>query len=771
VTTKVRYAQPLLGVVQGSPTRYLVSVPGASVLIRQDGLACSVFADNAGTALSNPVPIGVAIGSAGVDTLGTLVVYLEAGNGYDAVATVGDASSTFAIPDISPDVADVLGPIPPGTYAADNAVVKLTGAQTIAGAKDFTTAPTVNGAAIGGTVPDATASVKGKLQLAGDLGGTAAVPTVPGLAARALDSAVVHNTGAETVAGVKTFSAAPVLPAGALPESAIANLTADLAARALDAAVIHTTGAETIAGVKTFSAGPVVPAAAFPESAVANLTTDLAAKLPLAGGTLTGALVLAADPTANLQAATKQYVDTGVASATIPDATASVKGKLQLAGDLGGTAALPSVPGLAGKLAAVGNATKSGGTLTVDATGSTTTVPLVVTSDPASTVDHLSIVGPSRGVGAGEYRVIVDRNMGLQTNAAISISTGLWTGTNKEIPAVLAGGRPYCFAADSDIVGPTVWLKGNGSPTSVHVEIQDQPGHKVVEIRQPTGVADGAWMSIGEEGPIATLTLSDKYEEPAGGAPVSFVMRHGRGTGAPASVRFKLPSTAELDISANSESGENALSEWALRFGHATQGVSFQTATAPGGTRTEMGRFVSNGLLLKAPTATSGIPDRTSPTLTFQDTYWNGSASVTRGFRAKDVALGSGPHALQFIVDETSTVCMAIGYTGQVGVGDPFVTNPGGTGQLHVVAVAAGNPALVTDTAASPTADIQKWRVGSTEFFAVDPAGLPKWTAAGNQQTTVGAAGGASALPATPTKYLKIKDSGGTTLVVPAYAA
>ena len=40
----------------------------------------------------------------------------------------------------------------------------------------------------------------------------------------------------------------------------------------------------------------------------------------------------------------------------------------------------------------------------------------------------------------------------------------------------------------------------------------------------------------------------------------------------------------------------------------------------------------------------------------------------------------------------------------------------------------------------------------------------------GNEQTTVGAAGGASALPATPTKYLKVRDSAGATLVIPAYA-
>lgn len=32
-----------------------------------------------------------------------------------------------------------------------------------------------------GTVPDADATTKGKVQLAGDLGGTAAAPTVPGL--------------------------------------------------------------------------------------------------------------------------------------------------------------------------------------------------------------------------------------------------------------------------------------------------------------------------------------------------------------------------------------------------------------------------------------------------------------------------------------------------------------------------------------------------------------------------------------------------------------
>ncbi len=66
--------------------------------------------------------------------------------------------------------------IPPGTYG------QKAEDETITGEWDFTTAPTVNGTPIAGSVPDATSGVKGKVQLAGDLAGTAASPTVPGLA-------------------------------------------------------------------------------------------------------------------------------------------------------------------------------------------------------------------------------------------------------------------------------------------------------------------------------------------------------------------------------------------------------------------------------------------------------------------------------------------------------------------------------------------------------------------------------------------------------------
>lgn len=118
-----------------------------------------------------------------------------------------------------------------------------------------------------GSSPDATTSTKGIVQLAGDLGGTATAPTVPGLAAKANDAAVVHLAGGETLTGVKAFSASPTVPT----------------------------------------------------------------------------------PTTDTQAANKLYVDNTVAGAVVPDATTSSKGIVQLAGDLGGTAASPTVPGLATK--------------------------------------------------------------------------------------------------------------------------------------------------------------------------------------------------------------------------------------------------------------------------------------------------------------------------------------------------------------------------------------------------------------------------------------
>lgn len=77
--------------------------------------------------------------------------------------------------------------------ASDSAVVHLTGAETVAGVKTFSSSPIVptpttatqaanksyvDGVIASGSAPDATTSSKGIVQLSGDLGGTATAPTV-----------------------------------------------------------------------------------------------------------------------------------------------------------------------------------------------------------------------------------------------------------------------------------------------------------------------------------------------------------------------------------------------------------------------------------------------------------------------------------------------------------------------------------------------------------------------------------------------------------------
>lgn len=94
-----------------------------------------------------------------------------------------------------------------------------------------------------------------------------------------------------------------------------------LATKANDNAVVHVSGSETISGTKTFATAPSVPTPqntgdvankAYVDSAVANVGAGN--YLSTAGGTMTGALTLNGNPTAPLQAAPKQYIDTATAS-------------------------------------------------------------------------------------------------------------------------------------------------------------------------------------------------------------------------------------------------------------------------------------------------------------------------------------------------------------------------------------------------------------------------------------------------------------------------
>lgn len=165
--------------------------------------------------------------------------------------------------------------------------VHLAGTETISGTKTFSASPVVptpttgtqaanktyvDSAVTSGATPDATSAVKGKIQLTGDLGGTAASPTVPGLATKATDTAVVHNTGAETVAGVKTFSSSPVVPTPTTGTQAANKTYVDsVAASGAPDATTTTKGIVQLAGDLTgTAASPQVASGAITSGKIAS---------------------------------------------------------------------------------------------------------------------------------------------------------------------------------------------------------------------------------------------------------------------------------------------------------------------------------------------------------------------------------------------------------------------------------------------------------------------------------------------------------------------
>lgn len=159
-----------------------------------------------------------------------------------------------------------------GTFATDTAVVHLGLSETITGTKTFSTNPTVvdslYGVAWNGNAEPATKnSIYDQIET-----------MLTSIALKAVDTAVVHLTGNESVAGTKTFTSVPQVPedpyavgwdlnTGVATKNAIYDkietLVTSIALKAVDTAVVHNTGAENVAGVKTFSSDPIIPDEAY----------------------------------------------------------------------------------------------------------------------------------------------------------------------------------------------------------------------------------------------------------------------------------------------------------------------------------------------------------------------------------------------------------------------------------------------------------------------------------------------------------------------------
>ena len=241
-------------------------------------------------------------------------------------------------------------------------------------------------ATVSSGAPDADDIIKGKIKLAGDLGGTADLPRVPALALKApinnptftgtvngitkamvglgnVDNTSDANKAISTLTQAAltlkaplaspTFTGTPTLPTGtiAVTQSSGNNSTAVATTAYVDAAI--TSG--SVADATTISLGKIQLAGDLGGIASAPTVPGLALKAPLASPTFTGTPTLPTGTIAVTQSsgnnstavATTAYVDAAITSGSVADATTISLGKIQLAGDLGGIASAPTVPGLA----------------------------------------------------------------------------------------------------------------------------------------------------------------------------------------------------------------------------------------------------------------------------------------------------------------------------------------------------------------------------------------------------------------------------------------
>jgi len=181
--------------------------------------------------------------------------------------------------------------------------------------------------AVGSGVPDATTLAAGKVKLAGDLGGTAASPTVPALAGK--ENSSNKTTAIDLGAGNPSDQ---LYPSQKATKAYVDNSIYQAVGSGVPDATTNAAGKLKLAGdLAGTASNPTVPGLISKED-VSNKSNSTSL------GTSTTSY-----PT---QHAVKAYVDAQIANATIADANSSTKGKIKLAGALGGTADAPTVPGL-----------------------------------------------------------------------------------------------------------------------------------------------------------------------------------------------------------------------------------------------------------------------------------------------------------------------------------------------------------------------------------------------------------------------------------------
>ena len=203
---------------------------------------------------------------------------------------------------VTADIADTA--VTAGKIGAEAVTTAKIADQAVTNAKIATGAVTKDmvGLADADNTSDANKPISSDTQTALDLKSPLASPTFTGTVS-GITKAMVDLGNVDNTSDVNK-------PVSTAAQAAL-DLKANLASPTFTGTVTLPTGTVTSGMILD---GAIVNAdinesAAIAQSKISGLTDDLSSKLALAGGTMTGALTLSADPSSSLHAATKQYVD------------------------------------------------------------------------------------------------------------------------------------------------------------------------------------------------------------------------------------------------------------------------------------------------------------------------------------------------------------------------------------------------------------------------------------------------------------------------------
>jgi hypothetical protein len=130
---------------------------------------------------------------------------------------------------------------------------------------------------------------------------------------------------------------------------------------------------------------------------------------------------------------------------------------------------------------------------------------------------------------------------------------------------------------------------------------------------------------------------------------------------------------------------------------------------------------------------------------------------------------GSASASVDFfrVQNSSATNFLKVDTTGRVGIGMGTTTLGAG---LHLMPTATNQTGLILQAFSGQANDLMQFQSnGGTPQMSFTAAGVLKFAASG-LSTTSATAGAASALPATPTGYFTVQDSGGTSRKIPYYS-